>query len=70
MENDNSGIVYSFDRVVTLAELEEKHIFTALNHSGQNKKAAAETLGISLKTLYNKLNEYAKRDKAAQQENV
>lgn len=62
MENPNPLVVYSFDSIVTLAELERKHIFTALHHAGQNKTQAAKTLGISLKTLYNKLNEYEKAD--------
>lgn len=61
MDSENkSAIIYSFDNVVTLAELERKHIYTALNHAGQNKTHAAKMLGISLKTLYNKLNEYEK----------
>lgn len=62
MENGNSLIVYSFDSLVTLAELERKHIFTALSHCGGNKTHAANKLGISLKTLYNKLHEYEKAD--------
>lgn len=62
MENGNPLVIYSFDSIVTLAELERKHITTALHHAGQNKTHAAKTLGISLKTLYNKLHEYEKAD--------
>ena len=59
---DNDEVLYAFDKVVTLDELERKHIFTALNRAGQNKPAAAAMLGITVKTLYNKLNRYAKED--------
>jgi DNA-binding NtrC family response regulator len=44
----------------TLAESERKIIETTLEHYGGNKKLTASRLGISLKTLYNKLNEYGK----------
>lgn len=63
MDSENKDqVIYSFDGVVTLAELERKHIATALNRFGGNKTQAAKALGVSLKTLYNKLNEYAKVD--------
>lgn len=51
-------VVYHFDKVVTLEELQKLHIKTALEHSGGNKKIASEMLGVTLKTLYNKLAEY------------
>ena len=41
---------------VTLRELEMIAIERALERHDGNKPAAAEELGISLKTLYNKLN--------------
>jgi DNA-binding NtrC family response regulator len=41
----------------TLRDLEMKAIEDALDRSGGNKPKAAESLGISLKTLYNKLNQ-------------
>jgi len=41
------------DRIVTLATLE---------HLGRHKEKTAATLGISLKTLYNRLKEYASED--------
>ena len=62
MENQNPLVVYSFDSLVTLSELERRHIETVLNHCGGNKTVAAAKLGVSLKTLYNKLNEYSKKD--------
>ena len=47
---------------ITLRELEMHAIHDALDRHDGNKTAAAEELGISLKTLYNKLNqETAKR---------
>jgi DNA-binding NtrC family response regulator len=40
-------------------------IYDALDRHGGNKPEAAEELGISLKTLYNKLNQTALAEKAA-----
>jgi transcriptional regulator with PAS, ATPase and Fis domain len=42
----------------SIADVEREHILATLEHYGGDKKKAAETLGISLKTLYNRLNEY------------
>jgi DNA-binding NtrC family response regulator len=44
--------------LVSLAELEKHHIFAALEKTGQNRTHAAKLLGISIRTLRNKLNEY------------
>ncbi len=44
--------------LVSLAELEKHHIFAALERTGQNRTHAARLLGISIRTLRNKLNEY------------
>lgn len=38
-----------------LAEIERRHILRVLRHLGGNKTRAAKTLGISLKTLYNRI---------------
>jgi two-component system response regulator AtoC len=43
----------------TLDEMERRMILATLRHCGGDKKAAARMLGISLKTLYNRLNIYA-----------
>lgn len=43
----------------SLAVMERKTIFATLEHCSGNKRRAAEVLGVSLKTLYNRLNEYA-----------
>lgn len=42
----------------TLEEMERKLIVMTLDHYQGNKKETAEALGISLKTLYNRLNQY------------
>lgn len=41
-----------------LVDAERRLIFATLNYCGGNKTQTAEVLGISLKTLYNRLNEY------------
>ena len=41
-----------------LSEVERRHIMKILQEKQGNKTVAAETLGISLKTLYNKLKYY------------
>ena len=41
-----------------LSEVEKRHILSALEHSKGNRTHAARTLGISIRTLRNKLNEY------------
>jgi len=43
---------------MTVDEAEEKLIFATLEAAGGNKTRAAEMLGISLKTLHNKLNRF------------
>ena len=45
----------TLDVTATLEENERRLIMAALDHCGWNRKAAAEMLGISRKTLYNKL---------------
>jgi len=43
---------------MTVAEAERRLIFETLESTQSNKTRAAELLGISLKTLHNKLKEY------------
>ncbi len=45
----------TLDVTATLEENERRLIMAALDHCRWNRKAAAEMLGISRKTLYNKL---------------
>lgn len=44
--------------LITLADLEKRHIYSALNHCQDNRTHAAKILDISIRTLRNKLNEY------------
>jgi DNA-binding NtrC family response regulator len=48
------------DMGASLDDAERQHIVATLEHCGGDKKRAAEILGISLKTLYNRLNQYAR----------
>lgn len=43
---------------MTMAEVERRHLLATLAHFGGEKKRTAEVLGISLKTLYNRLKKY------------
>ena len=43
----------------TVDEAERLLILRTLESTGQNKTRAAEILGVSLKTLHNKLKEYS-----------
>ena len=49
--------VYEFTEM-PLGELEKLHICKTLDHLGGNKTKTAKTLGITVKTLYNKLHSY------------
>jgi DNA-binding NtrC family response regulator len=46
----------------SLADLEREYILLGLELTGGSKKAVAEILGIDRKTLYRKLDEYAKAE--------
>jgi len=46
-------------------EVEEKLIIASLKHSNNNKRITADLLGISLKTLYNRLDEYKENNKGS-----
>ena len=48
----------SFPINLSLAEIERKHITSVLEHTKWNKSKAAEILGISLPTLYSKIENY------------
>ncbi len=49
---------YVLDADVTLSDLEKQHIINTLSKMYGNKTRVADTLGISIKTLYNKLKSY------------
>ena len=64
----NSTIVtpqQTSDQIMTLREMEYMAIHAALARHEGNKTAAASELGISLKTLYNKLNQESQASKSA-----
>lgn len=48
---------------ISLAEAEQKLILATLEHYGRQKERTAAALGISLKTLYNRLKQYSAEDK-------
>jgi DNA-binding NtrC family response regulator len=48
--------------ILSLGELEKRHIFQALEAFGQNRTKTAKHLGISIRTLRNKLNEYGSNE--------
>jgi transcriptional regulator with PAS, ATPase and Fis domain len=54
-----------YDPSMSLYELEKRYILKALNYFEGNKTQAANALGITIKTLYNKLHEYGEFDKYA-----
>ncbi len=49
---------------ISLADAEQKLILATLEHYGRQKERTAAALGISLKTLYNRLKQYAADDKS------
>jgi len=50
---------------MTLRELERRAILAALRRNGGRREATAQELGITRRTLLNKLNEYALEDPRA-----
>lgn len=54
-----------FDRPMTIREIEMRAIYAAIERNGGNKTKAADELGMSNKTLYNKLNQVEAEKKAA-----
>lgn len=54
-----------YDVNMTIHELEKRYILRALMHFGGNKTQAANALGITIKTLYNKLHEYGEFERFA-----
>lgn len=55
---DQKTVIDDYDPTLTLHELERRYILKALSYFEGNKTRAAHALGITIKTLYNKLHEY------------
>ena len=53
------GHILEFKVGTSLTEIERAAIFATLDRYQGNKRRTAKVLGVSLKTLYNRLNEYA-----------
>jgi transcriptional regulator with PAS, ATPase and Fis domain len=62
---ENKLSIGQYDATITLHELEKRYIVEALRHFDGNKTQAANALGITIKTLYNKLHEYGEFDNFA-----
>jgi two-component system response regulator AtoC len=65
MPHAPNSLTLSIPVGTSLAEVDRKLIFATLDLCGGVKKRAADILGISLKTLYNRLEEYAPDEDAA-----
>jgi two-component system NtrC family response regulator len=50
---------------MTMREIEQRAIERSMTRHNGNKKAVADELGMSLKTLYNKLNAASEASEAA-----
>lgn len=59
---ESNGPQFTVSVGVSIADVERKLILATMEEYGGNKERVVETLGISLKTLYNRLHEY--RDSA------
>lgn len=55
---DKNKDLFIGSSIVTLEELEKKYMIYSLKKTGINKKETARLLGISEKTLYNKIHKY------------
>lgn len=62
---DHKIVIDDYDPTLTIHELEKRYILKALNYFDGNKTQAANALGITIKTLYNKLHEYGEFEKYA-----
>lgn len=57
LDTDKLGVDIKYDPTLTLSDVNRIYILRALNHF-PSKKKAAQALGITVKTLYNRLHEY------------
>ena len=59
MNGLNGAPVLTIEVGTSLAEIERKVTLATLEHFGRHKERTAAALGVSLKTLYNRLKEYS-----------
>ena len=64
LDAEESSVKLSYDPTLTLSDINRVYILSALRHF-PSKKRAAKALGITVKTLYNRLHEYGIFDKYA-----
>ena len=64
LDAEESSVKVSYDPTLTLSDINRVYILSALRHF-PSKKRAAKALGITVKTLYNRLHEYGIFDKYA-----
>ena len=62
---EKQDLIGTYDPNLKLSELEKTYILKALDYFEGNKTQAAQALGVTIKTLYNKLHEYGEFDKFA-----
>ncbi|QDT34040.1 sigma-54-dependent transcriptional regulator [Thalassoglobus polymorphus] len=62
--SDKPFLVTNFTHPLTLREIEEEVIMQTLEKYNGDKPQTSDELGIALKTLYNKLNQYQNHDQA------
>ena len=55
----NGAPLLTIEVGTSLAEIERKVTLATLEHFGRHKERTAAALGVSLKTLYNRLKEYS-----------
>ena len=58
LHSDQKVITDNYDPAVNLHDLEKRYILEALKYFEGNKTKAARALGMTIKTLYNRLHEY------------
>jgi len=55
---ESAGSAFQIKVGTSIAEVERRLIMATLEQCGGDKKQAAQILGVSVKTLYNRLNEF------------
>ena len=61
--SDQKIVTDSYDPTINLHDLERRYILEALKYFEGNKTRAAKALGMTIKTLYNRLHEYNQLNK-------